>query len=75
MKIYSLNLSKHSFYVRVSLSHILLCISRDMDCVTWDRLSQYTNKYGQAKNNTKTTAGLKTLTAISSSWFVDKSGL
>lgn len=47
----------------------------DMDCVTWDRLSQYTNKYGQAKNNTKTTAGLKTLTAISSSWFVDKSGL
>lgn len=46
-----------------------------MDCVTWDRLSQYTNKYGQAKNNTKTTAGLKTLTAISSSWFVDKSGL
>lgn len=38
----------------------------DMDCVTWDRLSQYTNKYGQAKNNTKTTAGLKTLTAISS---------
>lgn len=47
----------------------------DMDCVTWDRLSQYTNKYGQAKNNTKTTAGLKTLTAISSSWFADKSGL
>lgn len=46
-----------------------------MDCVTWDTLSLNTNKYGQAKTNTKTTAGLKTLTAISSSWFVDKSGL
>lgn len=75
MEIYSFNLSKYFFYVRVSLSYILYCISRDMDCVIWDRLLQYINKYGQVKNNIKIIVGLKILIVIFSFWFVDKLGL